>query len=128
MAGVFHDQGENNILDAYFVNNNRPAGGYLGLYTNATALGEAAVLGDITEVAGTSYARQQLADYDWVLNNNQVEGAQQTFAPSGESWAGVTGWFLTDGVILIASEHFADGPYNVPDGGNIKLTPRVTAS
>ena len=131
MAGVWHDQGENNILDAYFKGQNRPAGWYLGLYSNVSALGEAASLADVTEISGTGYARQPLIDDDWTLLNDQVTGVQQTFEPASGSW-NVTGWFLTDKADttgkLIASEHFADGPYVVPVGGNIKLTPKITAS
>ena len=128
MAGIWHDEGENNILDAYFKGANRPAAWYLGLYMNATALAEDATLASISEVSGNGYARQQLADADWTLTNDHVTGAQQTFTASGGSWSNVYGWFLTDGTKLIASEHFAGGPYTIQNGQSIKVTPTITAS
>ena len=132
MAGVWHDQGENNILDAYFKGANRPAGWYLGLYTNNAALAEAATLADITEPADVGYSRQALIDDDWVLTDSQVAATQQTFEPSAGSIT-VYGWFLTDAASgtsgkLLASELFPDGPYVVTVGGNIKVTPKITAS
>ena len=127
MAGIWHDEGENNILDAYFKGANRPAAWYLGLYTNAVALGEADTLASVVEVAGNGYARQQLADADWALTADHVTGTQEIFTASGGAWTDVYGWFLTDGTRLIASEHFAGGPYTIQNGQSIKVTPTITA-
>jgi hypothetical protein len=128
MAGVWHDEGENNILDAYFKGTNRPAAWYIGLYTDAVALGESDGLADLTEVSGSGYARQEMDDADWTLSGDHVTGAQQTFTASGGVWSNVYGWFLTDGTNLIASEHFSGGPYTIQDGQSIKITPTITAS
>lgn len=133
MAGVWHNEGENNVLEAYFSGANRPADSwYLGLYTNNSALTESATLATITEPSDAGYSRQALLDEDWTVTNDQAEATQQVFEPSASSIT-VYGWFLatvssgTSGKLL-ASEHFPSGPYIVPVGGNIKVTPKITAS
>lgn len=134
MAGVWHDEGENNILNAYLKGTNRPGDSwYLGLYTNSTALAENATLASINELSGNGYSRQLVQDSEWTVSGSEATGAQKTFTASGGNWTNIYGWFLTNVAsgtsgILIASEHFSGGPYNVPDGGSLKLTPHITAS
>lgn len=131
MPGVWHDEGEQLNLDVFFKGAARPANSwYLGLYTNSTALGESATLANITEPSGGNYARQLINDADWTRTGSEMSGPQKTFAASGGSWT-VYGWFLCDVASgttgkLLASEHFSDGPYNVPDGGSVKVTPKFT--
>ncbi len=131
MAGVWHNEGEELNLDVFFKGAARPADSwYLGLYTNATQPGESATLANITEPSGGNYARKRIYDNDWSRTGSEISAPQQTFQASGGCWT-VYGWFLctvasgTEGKLL-ASEHFSDGPYNVPDGGSVKVTPKVT--
>ncbi len=132
---MWHDEGENNILNAYFKDTGRPANSwYIGLYQDANALGESDGLGDITELAeANGYARELIDDANWTVANDAADGMQVTFTANGAAWSDIYGWFLTDcanGTAgnLLASEHFSGGPYNVPDGGSLKLTPTVTAA
>lgn len=65
---------------------------------------------------------------------NKIESAGAEDLPgSGAAWGNVYGWFLctvgsgTAGKLL-ASELFSDGPYNVPDGGTVKVTAKITGA
>ena len=127
MPGIWHDEGEQLNLNVFFKGATRPANSwYLGLYTNNTALGESATLTNVTEPSTGGYSRQLINDADWTLQGSSISAPQKTFAPTGSSWT-VYGWFLctvatgTEGQLL-ASEHFSDGPYNVSDGGSVKVT------
>lgn len=93
------DQGEQDILESFYVNQNGPAGDiYLGL-SNSTPT-DTSTLSSITEVTGTSYARQQitrntsgwptrgLVGGDW-----QIESSQETFTAGG-TWTQANYGFL----------------------------------
>lgn len=128
------DEGENWLLDVAFKKNTSPPTNlYLGLYTNSSEPGENATLSNITEPSGGGYARIAIAcGGDWTLSNDQITAAQKTFSASGAAWGNVYGYFLAttnDGSgKLLAVEHFSDGPYNVVDGGSVKVTVKLTCS
>ncbi|MDI6752778.1 MAG: hypothetical protein QME78_00100 [Thermodesulfobacteriota bacterium] len=132
MAGKWCDEGENNILDCYLKGTARPSF-YLFLYTNATEPAEAALMTGITEPSGNGYARIGLADADWTLAADAATQLQKTFTAAGGVWGNVYGYGITTALTgtagkLICAEQFSDGPYNVQDGGSVKVTAKITAA
>ena len=110
---------------------------YLGLYTDPTTEpAEDAVLAGLTEPSGGGYARIALAKAGWTISGTaptQAAQAQKTFTANGAAWGLTYGYFITDAETgtansLIAVEQFSDGPYNVPDGGVIKVSPKLNWS
>lgn len=128
------DEGENWLLDVALKKTiSQPTNLYLGLYTNTSEPAENATLAGITEPSGGNYARIAIAcGGDWTLSADQITAAQKTFAASGAAWGNVYGYFLatsSDGTgKLLAVEQFSDGPYNVVDGGSVKVTAKLTCS
>lgn len=130
------DQGEANILNIYLKNASQNANLYLGLYTAPSSEpAEDATLAGLTEPSGYNYARIALAPADWTVSGTtptQAVQPQKTFNCSGGAWGNVYGYFIAtsaDGSgSLVAVEQFADGPYNVPDGGAVKITPKITCN
>lgn len=128
------DEGENWLLDVAFKKGTSPPTNlYLGLYTNTTEPAEGASLASLTEPSGGGYARIAIAcGGDLTLSNDQVTAAQKIFAASGAAWGNVYGYFIAtsnDGSgKLLAVEQFSDGPYNVVDGGSVKVTAKLIAS
>ena len=130
------DQGEQETLDVLFVNTAVWSNTYLGMYTDSTEPAETATLpggaSPITEVSGAGYARKTLARNSWVRTGDYVSFAQQTFTASGGSWSNVYGYFIattSDNTgKLLCVEHFTGGPFNVPEGGSIKITPKITCA
>jgi len=129
------DEGENWLLDVAFKQaTSPPSNVYVGLYTNSTEPAEDAALTGITEPSGYGYARIAIAcGADWTLSNNEITASQKTFSCSGGDWGNVYGYFLTTvstGTAgkLLGVEHFSDGPYNVLDGGSVKVTAKLTCS
>ena len=105
---------------------------YLGLFTNSAEPAEDADLTDLTEPNGSyGYARIALAKADWTKSGSQFTQVQKTFNCSTSAWGNVYGYFIctvgsgTAGK-LWAVELFSDGPYNVPDGGAVKVTSKLT--
>ena len=130
------DEGENWILDVALKKNTaQPTNVYLGLYSDPTTEpGETATLATVTEPSSGGYARIAVAcGGDWTLSGSEITAAQKTFTASGAAWGNVYGYFLctvssgTSGKML-AVEQFSDGPYNVIDGGAIKITAKLTCS
>ena len=128
------DEGENWLLDVAFKKGiSQPTNLYLGLYTNTSEPGEGANLAALTEPSGGTYARIAVAcGADWTLSSDQVTAAQKTFAASGAAWGNVYGYFLATTVDgtgkLLAVEQFSDGPYNVVDGGSVKVTAKLVCA
>ncbi len=121
------NEGKNAALGILFKGNARPSF-YVGLYTapNTEPLATA-VLADLTEPSGNGYARQQLVDADWTVALQVATNLQKTLAASGGNWGNVYGCFITDCLTGTAGkfwavEQFSDGPYNVLDGGAVKVT------
>jgi hypothetical protein len=128
------DEGENWVLDVCFKKNTSPPTNvYLGLYTNTTEPAEEATLASLTEPSGGGYARIAIAcGGDWTLAANLLTAGQKTFAASGAAWGNVYGYFIATSADgsgkLLFVEQFSDGPYNVVDGGSVKVTAKITAS
>jgi len=130
------DEGENYLMDVAFKKNTSPPTNlYLGLYTAPTSEpAETATLADLTEPSGGNYARQAIAiGGDATLSGAEITFAQKTFAASGAAWGNVYGYFLCTVVSgtagkLLAVEQFSDGPYNVIDGGSVKVTAKLTCA
>jgi hypothetical protein len=106
---------------------------YLGLFTDASEPAEDATLAGLTEPASGGYARIAMAKADWTKSGSQFTMLQKTFNCSGAAWGNVYGYFICTVVSgtagkLWAVELFSDGPYNVPDGGAVKVTPKLTFS
>jgi hypothetical protein len=129
------DQGENYILDVCFKKATSPPSNiYIGLYTNTSEPAEDATLAGLTEPSGYNYARIAIAcGGDWTLSASELTAVQKTFSCSGGNWGNVYGYFLctvasgTSGSLL-GVEHFGDGPYNVQDGGSVKVTAKLVAA
>lgn len=98
MAGFTPDEGENLICNLIYKNAdaNRGSSLELGLMTNTIgSLSETAVLADITEPTGGSYARKTLTDASWTVSGDNATYAQQTFTATGGAYsADVTGYFI----------------------------------
>jgi hypothetical protein len=130
------DQGEQDTLEVLFVATSPWTNTYLGMYTDSTEPGETATLpggaAPITEVSGAGYSRKTLARGTWSRTGDYVQYAQQTFTASGGSWSNVYGYFIATTLDntgkLLCVEHFTGGPFNVPDGGSIKITPKITCA
>jgi hypothetical protein len=127
------DAGENKILDVFFAAATRPDF-FLGLYTAPTSEpAEDIALSGLTEPSGNGYGRIELLDGGWSIPASLATHEQKTFSCSGGAWGNVYGWFIasvatgTAGVVFAVGQ-FADGPYNVPDGGAVKVTAKITAS
>jgi len=124
------DQGETDVLKVYFSGEQAHRSTlYIGLYTNATEPDETATLADIVEPSGSNYARQAIADSEWTVSGSTATAAAKTFAPNGEDWGTVTGYFLaTTGDntgLLLAVEHFDTGkPLSGDD--ELQVTAKVT--
>lgn len=128
------DEGEAEIGDLALKKVSQYDNLYLGLYTAPTSEpAEDATLTSLTEPASGGYARIALGYADWTKNGSIFTNTQKTFNCSGSAWGNCYGYFIctvasgTAGK-LWAVEQFSDGPYNVPDGGAVKVTPKLTFS
>ncbi len=130
------DQGENETVSILFAATSPWAHTYLGIYSDAAEPPETATLpggaAPITEISGASYSRKTLARGSWTITGDYAQYAQQTFTASGGSWSNCYGYFIattSDNTgKLLCVEHFTGGPFNVPDGGSIKITPKITCA
>jgi len=127
---VWTDLGENWVANILFGSRNPDTKLKIGLYTAPTSEpGEDAQLGDLTEPSGNGYSRIDLDRGSWTITGDIAVYAEVTFTASGGNWGLVYGYFIcTEDGLLIAAEHFANGPYNVTDGSSVKITPRVRIS
>ncbi len=84
----------------------------------------------LQEPAAGGYARITLTDGSWSdIGGGVWEYPQQTFTPSGGDFGQVYGYaVVTTGTTprIIAIENHPDGPHNVTDGVNYRVTPRIT--
>jgi len=130
------DVGENRVANILFGAQAVDANTYMGIYTDAAEPGENANLptqsNPITELSGTDYARKTLARGTWVITADHADYAQQTYTAGAGGWANCYGYFIASSLdnsgVLLCVEHFTGGPYNVPEGGAIKITPKVTVA
>ena len=131
------DDGENRVANILFGAQAVDANTYLGIYTDSTEPGETATLPTqatpITELAAAfGYSRKTLARGSWSITGDHADFAQQTFTASGGAWSNCYGYFIASSSDnsgkLLCVEHFSGGPFNVPDTGSIKITPKITVS
>lgn len=126
------DEGETRTLQILFENTPVDGNTYLGLYTNTTEPAEDANLASLSEPSGFNYGRKTLARGSWVVTNDHADYAQQQFTASGGAWGNVYGYFIATSIDgsgkLLCVEHFSNGPYNVQDGGSVKVTPKITCA
>jgi hypothetical protein len=126
------DEGEHRTLDILFGSQPVDANVYLGLYTNNTEPVEGANLAAINEPVGFAYSRKAMARGAWVITDDHADFAQQLFTATGGAWGNVYGYFIATSLDgsgkLLCVEHFSNGPYNVQDGGTVKVTPKITCS
>jgi len=131
MAGKLVDEGENRILNQLFGSTSFDTTLYLGIYTAPTSEPpEDADLTDLTEPSSFGYARIALTRGSWTIVADAAGYAQQTFEASGGAWGNCYGYFIcnvasgTAGQLLYV-EQFSDGPYDVQDTDQIKITANI---
>lgn len=105
----------------------------LHLYSNDVTPSDSTILGDLTEVAGsTGYTAITLLSANWTTT--QAAGvttavySAQTFAFSTDATA--YGYYVTDeSNNLLWLERFSGAPFDIPDGGGtISITAKLTLS
>jgi len=136
MAGVLTTAGKTLIGQVIFQRTHvdRDATLKIGLFTNASGLSAASVLGDITIPAGTGYAAQTLTDASWNVTTGVASYAQLTFTGGAGGWTGsVHGYYVytvsSGGTArLLFYEIDAAGPYTINENDTYKITPGVTIS
>ena len=123
MAGVLTVQGEQIVLEA-LVNKTAPQSLALLLYTNAVTPARATVAGDLTEAAGSGYARAALPAASWTFTAGasppgRLAHPLVTFTFTAALGAPVYGYGLiqTTSGILVAAERFPAGPYPITVAG-----------
>lgn len=129
------DEGETETLNILFGSNSTWSNVYLGLYLNSSEPGETANLttGLGGEPSGGTYARIALTrGANWTVTGDNASYAQQTFNCTGANWGNVYGYFIgttsNNTGKLLCVEQFSNGPYNVQDGGSVKITPKITCA
>ena len=127
---VWTDLGENWTANVLFGSRSPDTTLKIGLYTAPTSEpGETATLSDLTEPSGNGYSRIDLSRGSWTVSGDTATYAEVTFTASGGNWGNVYGYFIcTSDGLLLAAEHFANGPYNVTDGSSVKITPKIKIS
>jgi hypothetical protein len=134
MAGFLVDGGEQYILDLIFTGDVSPPPPTLeiGLYASCSVspLGDTAVIGDLTETAGTGYARQNLTrGSSWTQTSDYVQYTNITFNAGG-TWTAATGYFIcvpNSPDILLFIEEFAS-PYLLLIDDQLTVVPKITAA
>lgn len=111
----------------------------LKLFTNNVTPAEtdtAATYTELTAAAQAGYVAKTLAKASWTVTANagvttagaaRADFAQQTFTLTGSTAVAVYGYFVVGATsgILMWSEVFSGGPFNIPTGGGtINVTPR----
>lgn len=88
---------------------------------------EGDVVTSYDEVAGGGYAKISLLA-NWTIAGDPTEGSYPQVSFDFTGAATVYGYYVTSGndSILLWSERFSDGPYNIPSGGgSVKITPKI---
>lgn len=129
------DDGETSVGNVYLKGLAQPDF-FLGLYKNNSEPAETDVMTNITEAqtpGSNGYNRIALDDADWVeqATKGVFKNVEKTFTANGAAWGDVYGYFITTSAtgtsgLLVAVEHFSDGPYTVNDGWSMKVTPQIT--
>ena len=130
------DEGETSVGLVYLEGGVQPDF-WLGLYENDPEPAEDAVVTDLVEAETpgvNGYSRIQLGNGNWTEGDPGVfTNLEKTFTAAGGNWGVIYGYFITSAPagtagLLIAVEHFSDGPYTVNNGWSVKVTPKVTIS
>jgi hypothetical protein len=124
MAGKLHHLAQEKMATEGIINETL----WLGLYTNEIELTRDKILSDLEELGGyTGYERYELLLEDWV---NQVVAQATVFSQDERVWTfsfvpseDITGYFITNGSMLIATEHFTLPVSPDRPGFEIKVTP-----
>jgi hypothetical protein len=97
------------------------------LFSNNASITAATVVGDLTEVATTGYAVQNMPPADWTLttvttDDKQAACAKKTFTMSVATTS--YGYFVTNaaGTTLIGAENFGEAYVLGSSGGTINVT------
>lgn len=128
------DEGESNLLDVYLKGASYFSTLYLGLYSNSSEPIDNTTLAGLTELSGNGYGRISLAAADWTIAGSVPTSAtnvEKTFNCSGGDWGTVTGYFIctaSAGTVgkLICLENFPNGPFSIVNGGQVKVTPKIS--
>lgn len=126
MAFLCPNVGEQEMLKRV-LNGATPDNVKLHLYSNDKTPAEADVIGDYTLITDPAAITLTGSSFDYATAVGTASYAQQTFTFTGA--ATVYGYVITNaaGTILLASEKFADGPYNIPSGGGtVKITANIS--
>lgn len=111
-----------------------PAAVFVGLFTAIVDNGYATLIGDITEPAGTGFARQAVTSWGtaYVMTDGRAvrDGPPLDFRPADDTEATtVIGWFyasLVTGGVLLEFGYF-DAPIPLPDEfAVVTVIPRLT--
>lgn len=104
----------------------------MGLFTGSTIPSPTTVIGDLTEVTGTGYARQPISGWSAAIllgdNHAYAQAATVTFGPAGAGdWDESTGWFWFDNALnrLVAAARFTL-PWTLPNGESFPFAPYDT--
>jgi hypothetical protein len=133
MALEFHQEGLQHLLELMSARQTVPANYYIGLATDAS-LDEDAALTDVTEVAGTGYARIAVEASDVGFPTSQTQGTndwetvtkQVTFTGGVGGWTGANTAFLCTVASGTAGKLIASGPLSstrtLAEGDTEKVT------
>jgi hypothetical protein len=132
MTAIVPNEGEALIANMIFKNAdvNRGTDLELGLFTNASGLGETTGLTDLTEPTGGNYERKTLTDANWTGSGDTRAYALQTFTATGSAYnLSVYGYFIaTTGTSpkLLGFEIDPNGPYVMMENNAYDVTPTAT--
>lgn len=132
---VLTDEGERNLLDVYFRNQNAPPEFFVGLHSGD--LSDTSTLADVVEPSQSGYARKQLArnTTGWPTlaldaGDYQVEGASVVFTAAA-TWTPVNRMFLasqsTGAVGAILLEAALSTTRSLVSQDSLTVTPKAKA-
>lgn len=133
---IILNEGERNVLDSYFRNNNNPPEFYLGLHSGT--LLETHTLANVFEPVQSGYARKQYArntsDFPTLVFDGddwRVEGAAKTFTAAA-TWTPVNEMFLASQSAAVVGSVIASAALGAVRAlisqDTLTVTPKVTAS
>ena len=130
MPGILVSEGEERFASILFGSISVDSNLYLGLYTNTTQPDNAATLSDINEVnVAYGYGRVTLSRGSWTVLSGIAVHSQVIFTALSGDWGNVYGYFIgtssdNTGKLLVVGT-FNEAPYNILDGHNVKITPKI---
>jgi hypothetical protein len=131
MAVVVPDQKGEILLLQYIVGMVNADNPVLHLYANDVVPSDSSVIGDLTEVSGsTGYTPITLLSNQWTTTQSggitTAVYSEQTFAFTTDATA--YGYYITNATNqLLWLERFGGAPFDIPDGGGtISITNKLT--